>query len=149
MDAVIKYENIFDNITTHYISKLDKNDYLTFLINWFLFVDNNSRVPNIHIYKKKHHHENYKSNSHHLNKQGLWGQKRLQVRSLFGWDAAVCQLTGAPGFPGTDRGGMLGLLPGGAGAAAGVGTGSGAAGASTAGAALGTGDVFSRFSASL
>lgn len=58
-------------------------------------------------------------------------------------------LTGAPGFPGTDRGGMLGLLPGGAGAAAGVGTGSGEAGASTAGAAFGTGDVFSRFSASL
>lgn len=58
-------------------------------------------------------------------------------------------LTGAPGFPGTDRGGMFGLLPGGAGAAAGVGTGSGAAGASTAGAAFGTGDVFSRFSASL
>lgn len=58
-------------------------------------------------------------------------------------------LTGAPGFPGTDRGGMLGLLPGGAGAAAGVGTGSGAAGASAAGAALRTGDVFSRFSASL
>lgn len=24
VDAVIKYENIFDNITTHYISKLDK-----------------------------------------------------------------------------------------------------------------------------
>lgn len=58
-------------------------------------------------------------------------------------------LTGAPGFPGTDRGGMLGLLPGGAGAAAGVGAGSGAAGAATAGAAFGTGDVFSRFSASL
>lgn len=58
-------------------------------------------------------------------------------------------LTGAPGFPGTDRGGMLGLLPGGAGAAAGLGTGSGVAGASTAGAAFGTGDVFSRFSASL
>lgn len=72
--------------------------------------------------------------------------------------AAVCctcgqtvaeMLTGAPGFPGTDRGGMLGLLPGAAGAAAGVGTGSGAAGASAAGAAFGTGDVFSRFSASL
>lgn len=27
-------------------------------------------------------------------------------------------LTGAPGFPGEDRGGMLGLLPGGGGAAA-------------------------------
>lgn len=27
-------------------------------------------------------------------------------------------LTGAAGFPGVDRGGMLGLLPGGAGAAA-------------------------------
>lgn len=58
-------------------------------------------------------------------------------------------LTGAPGFPGTERGGMLGLLPEGGGVAAGVGTGSGAAGAAMAGVALGTGDVFKRFSASL
>lgn len=61
-------------------------------------------------------------------------------------------LTGAPGFPGTERGGMLGLLPEGGGVAAGVGTGSGAAGAAgaaMAGAALGTGDVFKRFNASL
>lgn len=61
-------------------------------------------------------------------------------------------LTGAPGFPGTDRGGMLGLLPGGGGAGAGVATGLGAAGASgaaIAGAALGTGDPFKRFNASL
>lgn len=58
-------------------------------------------------------------------------------------------LTGAPGFPGTDRGGMSGLLPGGGGAAAGVGTGSGAAGISMAGAAFGTGAFFNRFSASL
>lgn len=58
-------------------------------------------------------------------------------------------LTGVPGFPGTDRGGMLGLLPGGGGAAAGVGTGSGVAGISMAGAAFGTGAFFNRFSASL
>lgn len=61
-------------------------------------------------------------------------------------------LTGAPGFPGTDRGGMLGLLPGGGGGAegaAGVGTGLGAAGVTMAGVALGAGEIFKRFSASL
>ena len=54
-------------------------------------------------------------------------------------------LTGAPGFPGTDRGGMLGLLPGGGGAV----TGLGAAGAAVTGVALGAGDFFKRFNASL
>lgn len=62
-------------------------------------------------------------------------------------------LTGAPGFPGTERGGMLGLLPGGGGAAAGVGAGLGAAGAGLgaagAGAALVAGDIFKRFNTSL
>ena len=62
-------------------------------------------------------------------------------------------LTGAPGFPGTESGGMLGLLPGGGGAAVEVGTGLGAAGSgaatATAGAALGAGDLFNRFRASL
>ncbi len=58
-------------------------------------------------------------------------------------------LTGTPGFPGTERGGMLGLLPGGGGAAAGVGTGLGAAGAAMAGVALRAGDIFKRFNASL
>lgn len=61
-------------------------------------------------------------------------------------------LTGAPGFPGTERGGMLGLLPEGGGAAAGVEAGSGAAGAAgaaMAGVLLGPGDVFKRFNASL
>lgn len=62
-------------------------------------------------------------------------------------------LTGAPGFPGTERGGTLGLLPGGGGAVvgavAGVGTGLGGAGAAMAGAALGAGDIFKRFNASL
>lgn len=54
-------------------------------------------------------------------------------------------LTGAPGFPGTDRGGMLGLLPGGGGIA----TGLGAAGAAMTGFSLGAGDIFKRFNASL
>lgn len=58
-------------------------------------------------------------------------------------------LTGAPGFPGTERGGMLGLLPGGGGVAAGVGTGLGVAGAAMAGVALRAGDIFKRFNASL
>lgn len=58
-------------------------------------------------------------------------------------------LTGAPGFPGTERGGMLGLLPEGGRAAAGVEAGSGAAGAAMVGVGLGTGDVFKRFNASL
>lgn len=58
-------------------------------------------------------------------------------------------LTGAAGFPGADRGGMLGLLPGGAGAAAAGWSGLGGAGAAAAGVVLGTGDVFKRLSASL
>lgn len=58
-------------------------------------------------------------------------------------------LTGAPGFPGTERGGTLGLLPGGGGAAAGVGAGIGAAEATVAGAALAAGVFFKRFNASL
>lgn len=58
-------------------------------------------------------------------------------------------LTGAPGFPGTDRGGMLGLLPAGGGGVAGEGTGLGAAEAAMAGVALGAGDIFKRFNASL
>jgi len=62
-------------------------------------------------------------------------------------------LTGAPGFPGTDRGGMLGLLPGGGGGAAGVGaglgTGLGAVGVTMAGAAFREGEIFKRFNASL
>lgn len=61
-------------------------------------------------------------------------------------------LTGAPGFPGTDSGGMLGLLPRGGGVAAagwsGLG-GAGAAGAAVAGVVLETGDIFKRLSASL
>lgn len=58
-------------------------------------------------------------------------------------------LTGAPGFPGTERGGMLGLLPWGGGVATGVRTGLGAAGAAMTGIALGAGDIFKRFNASL
>lgn len=61
-------------------------------------------------------------------------------------------LTGAPGFPGVDRGGMLGLLLGGGWAAAAGWSwlgGAGAAGAVVAGVVLGTGDVFKRLSASL
>lgn len=61
-------------------------------------------------------------------------------------------LTGAPGLPGTESGGMLGLAPGGGGDAAGVTAGLGAAGAGgviAAVDALGAGDVFKRFSASL
>lgn len=58
-------------------------------------------------------------------------------------------LTGAPGFPGTERGGMLGLLPVGGGAAARVGRGLGASGAAMAGVALGVGDIFNRLNASL
>lgn len=61
----------------------------------------------------------------------------------------LVMLTGAPGFPGTESGGMLGLLPEGGGAAAGVGTDCGAARPVTAVVALGTGDVFKRFNASL
>lgn len=56
------------------------------------------------------------------------------------------KLTGAPGFPGVDRGGMLGLLPGGGGAVAFGGSVLGGAGA---GVVLGTGEVFKRLSASL
>lgn len=58
-------------------------------------------------------------------------------------------LTGAPGFPGTERGGTLGRLPGGGGGAAGVGAGLGGGGAAAAGVVLVAGDVFRRFSASL
>lgn len=58
-------------------------------------------------------------------------------------------LTGAPGFPGTDTGGMLGLLPGGGGGTFGVGAGLGAAVVMVPGAVLGVGDFFKRFSASL
>lgn len=58
-------------------------------------------------------------------------------------------LTGAPCFPGTESGGTLGLVPGGEGVAAGVETGRGAGGAAAAGCALGAGDVFKRFNASL
>lgn len=58
-------------------------------------------------------------------------------------------LTGAPGFPGIERGGMLGLLPEGGGVAAGVGIECGAASPVMAGVALGTGGVFKRFNASL
>lgn len=61
-------------------------------------------------------------------------------------------LTGAPGFPGADRGGMLGLLPGGGGVAAAGWSGhggAGAAGAAVAGVVLSTGDLFKRLSASL
>lgn len=57
--------------------------------------------------------------------------------------------TGAPGFPGTERGGMLGLVPGGGRVAAGVRTGLGAAGGAMAGITVGVGDVFKRFNASL
>lgn len=60
-----------------------------------------------------------------------------------------CLLTGAPGFPGTESGGMLGLPPGGGGTAVGVGVGLGAAAAVMAGVDLGAGEVFKRFSASL
>lgn len=58
-------------------------------------------------------------------------------------------ITGAPGFPGTDNGGMFGLLPGGRGLAAGAEMGLGGVEATTDGTALGAGDAFRRFSASL
>lgn len=54
-------------------------------------------------------------------------------------------LTGAPGFPGVDRGGMLGLLPGGGGA---VTFGWSVLGGAGAGVVLGA-EVFKRLSASL
>lgn len=62
-------------------------------------------------------------------------------------------LTGAPGFPGTDIGGMLGLPPGGATGDSGVGTGLGVGTVAVVvivvGAFSGAGDFFKRFNASL
>lgn len=61
-------------------------------------------------------------------------------------DGQTKVLTGAPGFPGTERGGMLGLLPEGGGVDAGEGTGLGAAAARVG---FETGDFLRRFNASL
>lgn len=62
----------------------------------------------------------------------------------------MCSLkpTGVPGFPGTERGGMLGLLPGGGGIVDATGAGPGEGGA-IMGVAFGFGVNFKTFNASL